>query len=264
MKSNSNIILCIQTSKNCTIFPHFIDLSSDNIDDDLRKRLKIEKRRIDTFLRKEPSISIPASPSSQRRDSGASSTGEDLRRSLLFEIQHSPVQLKSASKLRKEGRRKFTPEGKEIHSVQDTMDISKLNAKLLNRPSKEDLEQKNIIRTQETALAQKQAQRVMAQKDKLKRALMRRPSIVEVAEKITISELMNSKNEMMHHRDAISYTKNVKSHMYDINFFVEDNVMWVASGELIRLYDAPTGRGGNYGRLCVFLNCCRNYPKHKA
>jgi hypothetical protein len=59
-----------------------------------------------------------------------------------------------------------------------------LNNRLGNRPTKEDLEKRNIIRNQETLFVQKQAQKVMDQKDRLKKALMRRPSVAEMTEQV--------------------------------------------------------------------------------
>jgi hypothetical protein len=105
----------------------------------------------------------------------------------LLEIQ-SPRHLKPSNRLRPATLKAYvSPEGTPIHRIQEKIDLQKLSAKLSNRPAKEDLLDKNIIKqTTEVAhpsLHATSANRAIAQKDRLKKALNRRSSVFDMAEK---------------------------------------------------------------------------------
>lgn len=118
--------------------------------------------------------------------------------------------------------------------------------------------EKNIIKqnTETSHPTLHSATKTIAQKDRLKKALNRRPSVLDMNEKheiriyfillylmlFFIEGSPDGPGDVLKHKETISYTKASKSHMYDIAMIVVDNLMWCASGDKIRVIDTNTGK----------------------
>eukprot|EP01119_Soliformovum_irregulare_P009434 TRINITY_DN2274_c0_g1_i1.p1 TRINITY_DN2274_c0_g1~~TRINITY_DN2274_c0_g1_i1.p1 ORF type:complete len:1305 (+),score=383.43 TRINITY_DN2274_c0_g1_i1:1367-5281(+) len=175
------------------------------------------------------------------------SAGElTARQSLLSDILKTPrdTVLKPVSFLQKNARRRMvSADGVEIKPLDPSGLASKLNFNLTNRPTREDLTAKNIMKEADQLAKQKWTESVEAERNKLKKALLKRPSVMELAEKSIIQEISGSQGNATGtlHQETLSYTKSVKSHLYGVALFVLNSMIWSGAGDSIRVYD-PQGK----------------------
>jgi ligand-binding sensor domain-containing protein len=55
-------------------------------------------------------------------------------------------------------------------------------------------------------------------------------------------EKSGSNNPSIVHKETVSYTKKVQSHLFRLPLFVQDSLMWCASGDHLRVFDTTTGK----------------------